>query len=158
MNHVFTEAIEHIFANHNRSLENGRTKKGKAVKAKELEMAVAVLLVDLASCDQHFDTCEFQTISKGLNKLFGTSLQEVSQLVQQATQALAMLRGSAKFATLLKDNLPLEERKKIMEVIEDVIQADGVVDGFEIYLRHKYADLLGVPVASTAGENSGEKA
>src|SRR4051812_30502504 len=107
-NNMFTDTIDHIFAHHNASLDKQyRSKNNAAMKKRELEMAVAILLVDLASCDQHFDTCEYQTISKGLNKLFGTSLQEVGSLVQQANQALGMLRGSGKFATMLRETLDL---------------------------------------------------
>ncbi len=110
----------------------------------QLELALTVLLVDLASCDQDFDPKEYQVISSGLRRIFGTSKTEISGLVNQANLQLANLRGVSKFTELLRENLSLDERKAIMEVIEDVISADGQEEDFEVYLRTKLSDLLGI--------------
>ena len=112
-------------------------KKGKSGNQKDLELALAILLVELASCDQNFDMPEYHIISLGLYRLFGTGKDQVTALVNQAQGILANLRGTSKFANLLKDNLSEEQRKAIMEVIDDVITADGKVDGYETYFRHK---------------------
>ena len=108
-----------------------------------------MLLVELAGSDQNFDAREYNVISNGLRRIFGTTKDEVAALINQATLNLAHLRGTGRFATLLKDNMTLEERQVVMEVIEEVIAADGVEDGFETYLRHKFSDLLGVPLQYT---------
>jgi len=114
------------------------------VNKKQLELAVSVLLVDLASCDQSFDPEEYQVICLGLMRLFGTSKTDVTALVNQAKVELANMRGVARFATILKESLTIDERKEIMEVVEEVIMADGVEDGFETYLRNKFKNLLGL--------------
>ena len=103
-----------------------------------------MLLVDLASCDQDFDPGEYQVITGGLRRIFGTSKAEVTGLVNQANLSLGNLRGVSKFGELLRDNLGFDERKAIMEVIEEVIAADGEEDGFETYLRDKLTELLGL--------------
>jgi len=121
----------------------GKPKLSK-VASHELELAVVVILVDLASVDSNFDSREFMTICIGMQRLFGVTQPEVLKLIAQANQVLASLRGVDKFAILLRDEVPIEKRKQIMEVVNNVISADGREDDFEIYLRHKFHDLLGL--------------
>ncbi len=148
--------VDKIFANVETTKKNQTftTRKNKPVKKQDLELALTVLLVDLASCDDKFQPEEYHMIANGLRRLFGTSKHQVQALVNQSTQVLRNLRGTSTFATLLKDNLSEEERFAIMEVIEDMINADGVVDGFEVYLRHKISSLLGVSAVNNIQEKS----
>lgn len=152
---VLRGAIDEIFDRHNRTLDipgGIATRVPKGIQKQELELAVAVLLVDLARADQNFDRREYNTICVGLKRLFGTSPQEVTALIHKATLALSGLRGVNKFGDLLRESLKPEERAKIMEIIDEVIKADGTEDGFETYLRAKFADLLAIEP-----ENTGEK-
>lgn len=126
--------------------------KGKLKNKKDLELALTVLLVELASCDQNFDMPEYHIISLGLYRMFGTSKDQVTALVNQAQTVLGNLRGTSRFAGLLKESLPEEERKAILEIIDDLIMADGQVDGYETYLRHKLAGLLEVPLPPLRGQ------
>lgn len=125
------------------SFIKGSIKKGGATK-QELEVAVTVLLVDIATCDQNFDQSEYQVISHALRGLFGTSPQQIQALVNQAKLVVENLRGTARFAELLRDNLDIDQRRAIMQTINNVIEADDSEDGFETYLRHKFLDLLGL--------------
>lgn len=127
------------------------SKEGKLNK-RELELALTVLLVELASCDQSFDMPEYHIISLGLYRMFGTSKDQVTALINQAQTVLQNLRGTSRFAGLLKDNLGEEQRRSILEIIDDLITADGKVDGYETYLRHKLAGLLGVPLTPLKGQ------
>ena len=64
--------------------------------------------------------------------------------MNQAVLALQNMRGSTSYIETLRENLDDAQRRAILEVIDDVIDADGVEDGFETYLRTKFADLLGL--------------
>ena len=138
--------VEKIFSNVESPQKNPQFKvhKTKAVPKQQLELALTVLLVDLAACDDKFQPEEYHLIANGLRRLFGTTRHQVQALVNQATQVLRNLRGTSNFAALLKENLSDEERLAIMEIIDELIHSDGVVDGFEVYLRHKLTDLLGI--------------
>lgn len=142
-------SIEQIFAQHQKALNNfQRQHKGKKRATKQqLELALTILLVELASADQNFDTDEYNRIVSGLKRIFGTDRTTVSSLISQANQALANLRGSSQYGELLKENLSLEQRQAVLEVVEEVIYADGHVDGFELYVRNKIAGLLGLPIS-----------
>lgn len=144
-NRLVVDTLNNLFAKNNAvNQRRDAYRKKKQVNNKELEVALAVILVDLASCDQNFEPQEYAVIQKGLTRLFGTDKSEVSALINQATTVLGNLRGSASYVKKLKDNLSLEERQTVMDIIDDVIESDGVEDGFEVYLRTKFADLLGI--------------
>ncbi len=144
-NHLINEALEDLFAKNQKTNHTERAKaKLPQSNKRELELALAVLLVDLASSDQNFDMSEYNTIATGLQRIFGTKPSEIQALINQANLVIKNLRGTSKFAQLLRDSLDQEERDHVMSVIDEVISADGIEDGFETYLRHKFADLLGV--------------
>lgn len=146
---ALADAIQNIFAESGNPLQpKGAAPRkrfqAKGVNKRDLELAMTVLLVDLASADQEFDQQEYTVIMNGLIRIFGTSKTEVSSLVNQAKTALSNLRGVGRFADLLKENLSPEEKKHVMDVIDEVINIDGEVCDFEVYLQHKFAGLLGI--------------
>lgn len=119
--------------------------KEKGIETRQLEVALAVILVDLASCDGSFDQTEYTIIMSGLMSVFGTPKDEVSALVNQAKVQLQGMRGTSGSAALLKQYLDMEEKTAIVEIIDELIASDGIEDGFETYLRAKTIDLLGLP-------------
>ena len=146
---VLMQQIHKMFSNNNNALIKERgslnfaSRRGGHSRT-ELELAVVVLLVDLASCDQNFDPQEYEVIVNGLRRLFGTQRHEVRALVNQANLLLSSLRGPAKFAELLAKALSVEQKNQVMEVIDECIMADSIEDGYETYLRHKFAEMLGI--------------
>lgn len=119
--------------------------KDKGIDSKQLEVALAVILVDMASCDGSFDQSEYNIIMSGLMSVFGTPKDEISGLVNQAKVQLQGMRGTNSSAAILKKYLDDDEKKAVVEIIDDLIASDGVEDGFETYLRAKTVDLLGLP-------------
>lgn len=141
--------IDRVFSN-----VGGWSEKGKFIKPQnknarkaELELALTVLLVDLAWSDQDFDHREYQVIVEGLHKMFGTNSIQVKSLVNQAILILKDLRGTNHYGSLLRNKLKEKQRLAIMEIVDEVIAADGKEDGFEIYIRKKISDVLGINVA-----------
>lgn len=145
---ILGDAIQNIFGELSPKLEHSslksKKKNRKAPPKQQLELALTVLLVDVAACDDGIDPREQEVITKGLMRMFGTGQSQVNRLITQAKNTLKNLRGISRFAELLKSELSLEERENILEIIEDVINADGEVDGFETYFKHKIAKLLDV--------------
>ncbi|NMC64454.1 MAG: hypothetical protein GYA55_14915 [SAR324 cluster bacterium] len=112
----------------------------------DLELALAVILVDLASTDEAFDPSEYEVISRGLKEVFGTTKDRVQQLVNQSRQILESLRGTNKYTNMLRDNLNNTEKKEILAIIDDLIAADGKEDPFEVYMKSRIAKALGFEV------------
>jgi len=123
-----------------------RTEKSAGPSRRDLEVALTVLLVDLAGSDQSFEQKEYYIIQNGLKRMFGTAKDEVKGLVNQAMLVLANLRGTSQFAKLLSENLEVQQKVALLEVIDGLIDSDGKEDGFEVYLRNKYAKLLGIRI------------
>jgi uncharacterized tellurite resistance protein B-like protein len=144
-NDLIVSTLDKIFdKNEQLTKDKQKFQEKIGVSVQELELALTVLLVDLASCDQNFDQDEYQIISQGLMRVFGTSKEGISKLVNQANLVIANLRGTTKFAELLRDNLDNEKKASVMEIIDEIIAADGVEDGFETYLRSKLSGILGI--------------
>lgn len=143
---LINDAIQGMFTGQKIDLAlHGKSgKKGKGAAPRELELALAVILVDLASADQNFDQNEYQAIALGLRRVFGTSKDQMQVLVNQAKVQLAGLRGTGRFAEMLRDNLTEKDKQAVMEVIEDIIAADGKEDGYETYLRTRLQSTLGI--------------
>ncbi|MCB0311220.1 MAG: TerB family tellurite resistance protein [Bdellovibrionales bacterium] len=155
-NSDLSQTISNIFANNDISLEYElklrRIKQSRPRKKQDLELALAVILVDLASCDQKFQPDEYQAIVNGLRRVFGSDRSSVSALVNRSKLALANLRGSGDFSSMLRDNLNEAEKQLVMEIIDELILADGKIDGFERYFRTRYAQALGVDVPELSSE------
>ena len=149
---IFQNAFQQIIKSNERILQtqlgsqSGKISGKHGTIQKDLQFAFALLLVEIASADSSFDPREYTILSNGMRRLFGTTPKQVQALVNQAKVALKSLRGSSKYAAFLRENLTDEERKLVFETIEEVISADGKLDDFETYLKHKYADLLGIPL------------
>ena len=111
-----------------------------------IELAVAVLLVDLAMIDQEFDSREYKYISATFKELYGLQDEDIANLIKQSKNYLAQMRGTSTFASYLKDNVPEEQRVQIGKAISGIIKVDGVEDGFEIYFKNKISALLEVPI------------
>lgn len=140
--HSLAQSVHGIFGTN--FINCHKPKLSTKASNQELEFALAVLLVDLASIDQNFDMNEYHIIQSGLNRVFGTTPAQVTELINRAQLTLGTLRGSSKFAEKLRDSLSEDARKQILELIDQVIMADGEKSDFEIYLRSKFKDLLGI--------------
>lgn len=146
---ILLKNIQRMFSNNGVAINSEHKwlkslKSNKGPSKHDLELAVSVLLVDLASCDQNFDQQEYEVIVNGLRRLFGTQRTEVRALINEANTLLAGLRGPTRFAELLREHLPPEQKVAIMDIIDQTIAADNTEDGFETYLRHKFAEMLGM--------------
>lgn len=153
---LLSNTIEDVFSKHSKALaafnSTSQTKGKQKVSRKDLELALTILLVELATADQNFDTPEYSMIVTGLKRIFGTDRTAVTGLVNQANLILGNLRGSSKFAELLRENLSIPQRECIIEIVHEIIEADGKIDGYELYIQNRIADLLGIPLKKVAQE------
>lgn len=126
------------------------------VSQHQLELAFTVLLVELASSDEGFAQKEYQVIVLALHRVFGVTRDRAQRLVNEAVTILKDLRGTAEFALLLREHLSAEELSLVARCIDDVIEADGVHDGFELYHRRRFRELLGLPADDLDGSANKE--
>jgi uncharacterized tellurite resistance protein B-like protein len=145
---MVSQTVKTIFEENDRFMPpsaNGGKRKVTPSR-KDLEYALALLLVELACSDENFADEERNAIVTGLQRIFGTPPYEVVTLIARARTTIASFRSTTDFAHLLKENLTQDQLKGIMAVVDNVVQADGKADGFEMYHRHKFARLLGLAI------------
>ena len=107
-----------------------------------LQVATAALLVEVMRADYEEDLAENQMVFTLLKKRFELSDEEVGLLVTTAeteAERAASLQG---FTRLLHENLSVEEKHSIVEMLWNVALADDYLDKHEDHLVRKVAGLL----------------
>ncbi len=124
--------------------EHSRPEDGEDHSA--IELAYAVLMIDLALVDNNFNKNEHEFVKVTLGKLFNLSLDEVYKLMDDAQQIVTENHDADDFACHLKNSLHAEKREELVGILDNLLAVDGRRNSFEIDLRDRYQMLLGVRV------------
>ena len=117
--------------------------KGKAQrKETELELAAAALLVEAAVLDGAFDDSERETIERLLKDRFELNDKEVTDLITEAEAAVADANELYTLTRTVKDEMAIEERTAIIEMLWEVAYADGELHDYESNLVRRLSGLL----------------
>jgi uncharacterized tellurite resistance protein B-like protein len=111
-------------------------------RAPRLELAAAVLMVEAARMDEQVAPEEKALILELVQGRFALSQGDAEALVEQA---LAVTEGAAPWQTytaVLKERLSYEERVRLVEMLWEVVYADGVLHDLESSLLRRVAGLL----------------
>lgn len=122
----------------------GEESAATSLQEEELRLAAAALLVHATVVDGKADRDERQTLKSVLERRFDLSGAEASRLVGDAEareQDAVDLYG---FTSVLCRQLDQDGRKRIIEMLWEVVMADGTVHEFESNLVWRAAELLGV--------------
>jgi uncharacterized tellurite resistance protein B-like protein len=114
------------------------------------KQAAAVLLVLAARYDGRFDDSERKAISGILIRRFGMSEADAEILLSASDREAAQATDLYQTTRELKNQLDLDERIAIVEMLWQVIYADGRVDDMEANLARRVAGLLCVPDRDSA--------
>jgi uncharacterized tellurite resistance protein B-like protein len=106
--------------------------------------AAAALLIDVACIDGDFDPAERQTITVLLAKKFDLDAREVEALINEAVVEVNKSVDHFGFARRVKEAYDHDARVDLMEMLWQVVYADGVIDDFEANLMRRLAGLLHV--------------
>lgn len=108
----------------------------------EFHLAAAALLVHAASVDSHFDDTERATILALIEERLGLSAEEAQSLVHAAEDAVGRSVQILGFTRAVKDRFSYEERVELIEMLWEVVHADGRVDEFESQLMRRIGGLI----------------
>lgn len=106
------------------------------------ELALAVLLYEVASADMDIDLTEHSTIGKILAASFNLNETQVSQLLSQAQEEQQESISIQTFTSVLTKELNRSERIEFIQGLWQVAYADGSLDGHEEYIIRKISDLI----------------
>jgi len=107
-----------------------------------IELATAVLLIEISLADSTIQEEEIQTIEKLIIELFGLDQTETQQLVSAARREVNNAVSLHEFIRLLNEQLDRKERVQIVQHLWRVAMVDQNIDKYEEYYVRKIADLL----------------
>ena len=113
--------------------------------SRRIQVATAVMLLEVANADEEFSDIERESIIGILKDNFDLSNEEVQELISVTD---AERKGSVDmwhFANVINENYSDQEKYIIMENIWKVIYADGRLDKYEDHIVHKLANILHIP-------------
>jgi uncharacterized tellurite resistance protein B-like protein len=114
------------------------------LREEELRLASGALLITAGTIDGDFDADEKRKVKALLQKRFDLEPGEVRRLFEDAAERERDAVDLYRFTSVLCRELDQDGRKRIVEMLWEVVMADGVVDEFESNLVWRVAELIGV--------------
>ena len=114
------------------------------LQEEELRLSAGALLVTAGTIDGNFDADEKRKVKALLQTRFALAPKEVRQLFEGSEVRERDAVDLYRFTSVLCRQLDQDGRKRIVEMLWEVVMADGVVDEFESNLVWRVAELIGV--------------
>ena len=110
----------------------------------ENRIAAAALLIEAAHMDGEHDTVEADAISRAVKQRFDLSDDEAASLIEAAGERQSDAIELHTFTHQVKKNFSYDERVHLIEMLWEVVLADGELDQFEDSLLRRIAGLIHV--------------
>jgi uncharacterized tellurite resistance protein B-like protein len=110
----------------------------------DYRLAAAALLVHAAAIDGDVSDIERDKLHSVIERQFGLDQATADELVAEATEAEHEAVDLYHFTSLINRSLNEDGRRRVVEMIWEIVYADGRVSEFENNLVWRAADLLGV--------------
>ena len=133
-----------------RSLLLGEDKTPQEAPQDERQSVIAALLIQAAMMDGDFDPSERETIERLLVNEFSLEQSDVNALIDDAEHAVDQSSQLFGFTRRASAQLEHEDRIRLIEMLWQVVYADGVVHEYETSLMRRISGLLHVTDRETA--------
>jgi len=110
----------------------------------DYRLAAAALMVHTAEIDGNMAEAERRKLHDLLQRRFELSEAETQVLISEATEAEHEAIDLYHFTTVLNRSLTENDRLRIVQMMWEIVYADGRVSEFESNLMWRCADLLGI--------------
>jgi len=110
----------------------------------DYRLAAAALLVHTAAIDGNISDRERDRLHAVIKRQFDLDEATTDELVAEATEAEHEAIDLYHFTSLINRSLDEEGRRRVIEMMWEIIYADGRVTEFESNLIWRAADLLGI--------------
>ena len=108
-------------------------------------LCAAALLIHIVSVDGIIDETERVRLRSILKDQYKLSEDETSELIEEARKRDLEAVDLYGFTSVLKRRLNLEERLNLVEMMWEIVYADGLVHEFEDNTVWRVTELLGIP-------------
>lgn len=105
-------------------------------------LAAAVLMVEAARLDGDFGAAERDSIRTSIMRHFDLDAEETEALIDEAASIHDDSNHLVRFTRTIKDSYPPEERIAIIEMLWEVVYADGVLHDYEANLLRRIGGLI----------------
>jgi len=119
-----------------------KTSQSKETSEHQLQLITATLLIEVSKADFSQDENELDRISQLLKDHFKLSPSEVSVLIEQAQQHSDKVTSLQHMTRELNETMSQTDKIKVIELMWQVVYADGEKDCYEEYLMRQVSDLL----------------
>jgi uncharacterized tellurite resistance protein B-like protein len=120
------------------------TGASNACSEHSLQLATAVLLVEVMRADPKLGPQERLTVVAALRQKFSLADEELARLVELAEQTVRTASDFHQFTSVINDGFSQEQKIRIVEYMWQVAYSDGHLDAHENHLISKVAGLLHV--------------
>ena len=112
--------------------------------ANDYRLAAAALLVHAAAIDGNVSDVERAKLHAIIKRRFGLDDAATDELVLEATEAEHEAVDLYHFTSLINRSLDEDGRRRVVEMMWEMVYADGQVTEFEDNVVWRAADLLGI--------------
>ena len=127
-----------------KDLAGGATQQDRFEES-DYRVAAAALLIHLAGSDGAIVPRERERLYSVVRQRFALDDAAAKDLIEEATVAEGDAVDLYRFTSLLNRSLDEQGRRRVIEMMWELVFADGRVDEFEDNLIWRVADLLHVP-------------
>jgi uncharacterized tellurite resistance protein B-like protein len=120
----------------------GEEETASAGSDKRLLVATAVILLEVALSDDEYTESERELIVKILREKFGLDDESVDELIRISEEQRRESIDLWYFTEIINSRYDSEEKFRVMEMVWQVIYADGRLDKYEDHIVHKLARIL----------------
>lgn len=107
-----------------------------------LQMAAAILLLEVSRADFDISEDELEVIQQALESQFDLSKEEGHALLQLAQEEHERYTSAHAFIRILNESLEAEQKEQLLASLWRVAYADQMLDKYEEYHVRKIADWL----------------
>ncbi len=111
----------------------------------DLELAAAVLLVEMARADEQEDVSELAAVSAALQASFPSMTESVEALIARAKGEQVDLVSFFPYIEQINQQWSRERKLELLAQLWTVAQADGRIDRYEENYLRKICELLNLP-------------
>lgn len=120
------------------------TTQSPAARAHAVQLAAAVLLVEVVRFDAAMDDAERSTMVTALRSKFALSDDELERLLELAVTTSKTAYDYQRFTSSLNDHFTQDQKIQLVEAMWQVAYADARLDENEMHTISKVAGLLHV--------------
>lgn len=132
------ESIRQFFMNNMAEV----SEEDSEARAADLRLAACALLLELAYCDDDFNTAERVHLEGAIRRQFGLDEEQAAQLIQLAEDERSDSVDLWSFTNLIAEHYSLGQKMVLAEAMWGLVYSDGELASREDYLMRKISGLL----------------